>query len=104
MCEAKIVQKVNGLKTATELQKSLFKGRIAPLPHKSNPYLQSSPRLLMGHEAIEKSVPMFGKAKHPLHNHSDVLGMSAKITEKYSDSRPLEPNRIKWTQKTTALI
>ena len=59
------------------------------------PVLAEFPKLLMGHEAIERSVPMFGNAKHPLHNHSGVLGMSAKITEKYSDPRQLEPNRIK---------
>ena len=31
----------------------------------------------MGHKAIEWSVLTFAKAKHPLHNHSYVLGMSA---------------------------
>ena len=30
----------------------------------------------MGSEAIEWSVPTFPKAKHPLHSHSDVWGIS----------------------------
>ena len=44
----------------------LFKGRITPLPQKSNP------------RPLRWSVLTFARAKHPLHNHNDVLGMSAQ--------------------------
>ena len=56
----------------------MFKGWIAPLPHKSNPYLHSSPWVLMGHESIEWMVRAhFHRTVRPLHDHSDVVGMSS---------------------------
>ena len=51
----------------------LFKGRIAPLPDELNLYLHGFPRLVMKHEVIE----VVHQRQTPLHNHSDVLVMSA---------------------------